>query len=73
MFTFHQTQTFQFIISTLTFLINYYYFPYVKNIVIIVDYNLPKIYWLPSLYRFFPNLINLNKTDMEILSILSFF
>lgn len=47
-------------------------FPYVKNIIMVGDYNLPKIHWLPSLNGFFPNLLNLNKTNLEFLSKLSF-
>lgn len=47
-------------------------FPYVKNIIMVGDYNLPKLHWLPSLNGFFPNLVNLSKTNLEFLSKLSF-
>lgn len=36
------------------------------------DYNLSKLHWLPKLNGFFPSLVNLNKTNLELLSKLSF-
>jgi len=46
-------------------------FPYVKNIIMVGDYNLPKIHWLPSLNGFFPNLLNLNKIKIIFFKSLS--
>jgi len=46
--------------------------PYVKNIIMVGDYNLPKLTWLPSPIGFFPSVSNLTLTESEFLSKLSF-
>jgi len=47
-------------------------FPYVKNIIMVVDYYLPKFLWRPSTFSFFPDLMNLNNIESEFISKLSF-
>jgi hypothetical protein len=37
-------------------------FPYVKNILMVGDYNFPKLHWLPSVNDFFPHKIILSST-----------
>jgi len=46
--------------------------PYVKNIIMIGDYNLPNLHWLPSSIGFSPSLSNLSLTESEFLSKLSY-
>lgn len=47
-------------------------FPYVKNIIMVSDYNFPKLNWLTGLNSFFPDQINLSTTKSEFVSKLYF-
>jgi hypothetical protein len=47
-------------------------FPYVKNVLLVGDYNLPKLQWHATSIGFFPNMLNLNNLESEFLSKLSF-
>jgi hypothetical protein len=46
--------------------------PYIKNIIMVGDYNLSKFLWLPSSIGLFPSLSNLTLTESELLTKLSF-